>query len=76
MQHFIRQLLNLNLNSRGRFGGGGVREGVKMQSPVGGTYYVSAGRDVPPTGIQFSESVWDGGIQLYKFWEGVQVYLS
>ena len=28
----------------------------------GGTYYVRVARDVPPKGVQFSESVWDGGI--------------
>ena len=25
-----------------------------------GTYYVSVSMDVPPKGVQFSESVWDG----------------
>ena len=49
-------------------------KGDEMRFPAGSTDYVSEGRDAPPTGVQFSESVWDGGIQLYKFWEGVQVY--
>ena len=43
-------LLETRVMSRGCGVGGGV------------TYYISVGRDVPPKGIQFSESVWDGGI--------------
>ena len=30
-----------------------------------GTYCLSVGRDVPPKGVQLSESVWDGGIFYY-----------
>ena len=36
----------------GESGGTGERE----------TYCVNVGRDVPPKGVHFSESVWDGGI--------------
>ena len=28
----------------------------------GGTYFVSVDKGVPPKGIQFSETVWDGSI--------------
>ena len=50
------------------------------------TYFVSVGRDVPPKGVQFSESVWDGGIfHCTKFlgrgsnipvWKGVPACLE
>ena len=31
----------------------------------GGHYYLNVGKDVPPKGVQFSESAWDGGIHVF-----------
>ena len=32
----------------------------------GGTFYVSVGKDVPPKGVQFSESVLDNGNSIVQ----------
>ena len=56
-----------------------------MPSVGGGvTCYVSEGRDVPPKGANFSESVWNGGIlhctnseKGFKYtWKGVPACLE
>ena len=37
------------------------------------SYFVSVSRDVPPKGIQLSESVWDGGIfHCTNTWKGLE----
>ena len=41
---------------------GGMGRGDGAGGGGGCTYFVSVGRDVPPKGARFSESVWDGGI--------------
>ena len=41
----------------------------------GDTYYVSVGRECHQKESNF-QSVWDGDIPLYKFWEWAHIYLS
>ena len=48
-----------------------------MFNQGGGSYHVSVGRDVPPKGVQFSKSFWNGGIfHCTNSGKGAEIYLS